>query len=329
MADDPNVAKPALGQAVHEPTETHVGRGDTLGVEVGMPLAPGQDTKPEVQREKDHGLEMEVGPDAAKFTRVDTNDPSKTVQLDKDGKPIPVTPEAAAPAAAAAAAVAADGAPALPTVAFDVAKPEAVEAFTKAYVNPDGKFNLQALSADWQRNAKANPDGTFTGGLTEDTYKFLETKGIDRATAKAVEAGQVAIIQQKRTAVFALAGGEQSYAAALKWATEGKGYDAAARAKFNQDLNAGGASQKDAVDLLMQRYAKANPTPRRASPAKSAADAANSSGASDLPAGVKPYNNLKEYTADFRKATASNDQALLNLSRARLRASPFYQGQQK
>lgn len=335
MATEPT-AKPAqgstyatMGQPQHEAPDTASGRLSALSVDLGMPLEKGQ-TKAPIHKEPDHGLEVNIQDGAGTLKRVDTSKEGEPVKLGADGKPVvptaapdpnaaPVVPDPNAATQQAATV----GLPKLEP--FDAAKPETVEAYTKAFAGPEGKgVNMANLSADWQANAKVDPKtGAITGSLSEDTYKFLETQGLDRATIKAVEAGQVAQMVVQRNAVFQLAGGQEKYAAAINWAKAG-GYDEAGRAKFNADLNAGGAAQKDAIDLLMQRHGAANPTRRQVSPTRTTADAgANPPAAS----GVQPYANYAAYQADLRKARATNDQALLDTSRARLKASTWHTGE--
>lgn len=317
MADTPQQRAP-MGQPAHTAPETSVGRQSHVGVELGIPLEHGQTAAP-VHREPDHGLEVNIEGTDASLTRVDSSAEPKAVKLDADGKPIPAevaateetTQEGAAPAA-------------LPD--FDAAKPETVEAYDKAFLGADGKsFNMAALSADWAKNATMDAKtGDFSGGLSEGTMKFLESRGIDRETVKSVEAGQVARIKLDRQEVFTQAGGAEKYNAAIEWARTG-GYDAAGAAKFNTDLNAGGAARKDAVDLLMQRFSKANPARRAVTPARTTANAAAPAGGPQ--GGAQPYTNYQEYQADLRKARQTNDQALLNATRARLKVSPWHSGQ--
>lgn len=327
MADTP-AEKPraydTMGQPAHPAPETSSGRLSNLSMDLGTELPKGQ-LKPTVHKEPDHGLETNIEGGNATLKRIDTSNESEPIKLGPDGKPVATDP-LAEPAVkdpateAPAEAVAGDAPVALPE--FDAAKPETVEAYTKSFVGADGKsFNMANLSADWQKNAKVAADGTITGNLSEGVYKFLESKGIDRETVRSVEAGQVARLTADRNAVFTQAGGEAPYNAAIKWAREG-GYTKEAAAKFNTDLNAGGAARKDAVDLLMQRHTTANPPARRVSPAKSTADAASPAGGPT--GGVQPYANYAEYQTDLRKARSTNDQVLLDATRARLKVSPWY-----
>jgi hypothetical protein len=316
-----------MGQPAHEAPETSVGRQSSLGVDLGIPLGDGQQ-KPPVQREQDHGLEVNIEGNNANLNRVDTSGDGKDVKLGDDGKPLPQDDDPNKKPPEEGDEKAPEAGPLGDLPDFDAAKPETVQAYEKAFVNPDGKsFNLPNLSADWQKNLKVDAKtGEFSGNLSENTYKFLETKGIDRETVRAVEAGQIARIKMDRAEVFSMAGGQEKYLAAVEWARKG-GLDAAATKKFNEDLNAGGALRKDAVDLLMMRHSRANPQGRRATPQRTTG--ANASVGNGEPSGAKPYTNYAEYQADLRAARKSNDQAKLNESRARLRASPWYSGNQK
>lgn len=314
MADTPAApARPGMNLTpAHEAPETSVGRKSAVGVELGIPLEQGQQ-KPTVQREPDHGLSIDTE-NKGVVTKVDSSEPGDAPKLDADGKPLPAEEEAAETVETETGVL-----PALP--AFDATKPEAVEAYTKAFTAADGSFNMAALSTDWSKNAKVDPKtGDISGALSEDTYKFLETKGIDRATAKRVEEGQTALLTQQRQSVFTLAGGAEKYNAAVEWARSG-GYSDEAKKKFNTDLNAGGAAQKDAIDLLMNRYGTANPTrqQRQVSPKRSTAEAASGGGQGN--SGVQPYETYADYQKDLREARSTSNQAKLDSTRARFAAS--------
>lgn len=305
--------RPALGQPSLGAPETSVGRQAALGVSLGMPVPAG--TKgPAVEREPDHGRSVELDGGKAVLGEADVD--GSTVAGDGEAPPV----DGGDPAEAAKEGDEVAAEVALPE--FDATKPEVIEAYGKAYLKDDGKtFNMAALSADWNKNAKVDDKtGGLVGSLSEGTYAFLETKGIDRDTVKQVEAAQVAKITLDRQVVFTKAGGEEKYNAALQWARE-KGYNDAAKAKFNTDLDAGGAARDDAIDLLMQRYTRANPAPRRASPAHTAANAGNPPGGQGGNGGVKPYDSYGEYQADIRKARAEGDEKLLADTRRRFAAS--------
>lgn len=344
MAQDDNkdTKKPPahrpMGQPGQAQPDVSVGRGVGIGTELGMPLPKGQ-TKPSVEREPDSGRSVVLDGQTAALSEANKGG-ERDVELDKDGKPVA---DKDAPAEEAEGAdkgadkeTPAEGdekveAPekveALP--AWDAEKPEVVEAYGKRYLNKDGKFDMAALSADWQANAKLDAKGNVEGGLSEGTYAFLETKGISKEMVKSVEQAQMARLTLDRQSVFTQAGGEERYKAAVEWAKE-KGYNDEGKAEFNAALDAGGAKRADAVDLLMQRYDKANPAPRRKSPAKTAADASNPGGGQGGgDGGAKPYDTYAEYQADLRKAQAEGNQALLDENRARLKASPWYGSKNK
>lgn len=318
MADTPAapLSRMPTGHPGMGAPETHVGRQSSIGVDLGIPEKEGQQRNA-VEREPDHGLGITIDGKDASIQRVDSSQEKPAGQEGdqptREGEEAPAKPDEQGTL------------PALP--AFDPAKPEAVEAYDKAFLGNEGKgFNMAALSADWSKNVKLDPKtGDFDGGLSEDTYKWLETKGIDRATAETIQAGQVAAIKLQRQEVFSLAGGQEKYQAAVAWAQAGS-YTPEQRQQFNAALNAGGAQRSDAVDLLMNRYDKANPARRPASPARTMGDRAVPAGGTGNEGGAKPYANYSEYQADLRKARTTNDQALLNQTRARLKASPFYSG---
>jgi hypothetical protein len=297
------------------PTETSTGRSANLGVELGMPLPEGQ--KPKVTREADRGLTAQFDQGGMTVEAANPDAPTAAeaggdgTQTGGEQQPDAETPEAT-------------GAPeALPE--FDAEKPEAVEAYTKAYVKEDGSLNQENLSAAWMKNAQVDPKtGAISGSLTEGDYAFLATKGISKEMAKSVEAGQVARLTMDRQAVFAKAGGAEKYEAAREWARKG-GYNADAQAKFNTDLNAGGALRDDAIDLLMQRYGRANPAPRRKSPEVSAAEAGNPAGSGGNGGASQGYADYAAYQAAFRASQRGERGAEpIATVRAKLRASPWY-----
>ena len=156
----------------------------------------------------------------------------------------------------------------------------------------------------------------------EATYAYLASKGFSKETIKRIEAGEVASQRERIRGIFEVAGGPDKYREAQAWAKEN--YSPEQRARYNRDINSADPSaQKDAVDLMMTRYAKAHPQGRKVAPGRSVGD--NGGGAAGG-SGAKPYENHAEYQKDLRKARSEGNQALLNECRARLRASSWYTG---
>ncbi len=310
MADEA-AKRPVMGQPGALPPETSVGRQGSLGVELGMPLKEGE--KPKVEREPDHGLTAQFDQGGVSVKAGDPEEKPEGAgtqpenpEADPEKKPEGETGQAE------------------PLPDFDAEKPEVVEAYTKAYVKEDGSLNEGALTNAWMANAKVDPKtGDISGSLTENDYKFLASKGISKEMAKQVEAGQVAKLQMDRQVVFTKAGGAEKYNAAIAWA-RGGGYNDAAKAKFNADLDAGGATRDDAIDLLMQRYGKANPAPRRRVPEVSAAQAGNAPGGGQGGA-QQGYPSYAHYQAELRASRSGREGApSMETVRAKLKASPWY-----
>lgn len=201
---------------------------------------------------------------------------------------------------------------------FNPEDPTSVQTFESRFTTNDGGYNMETLSQDFFAN-----NGQ---GLSEGTYKWLESRGIDRTTAKAVEAGQLALANQGSNAVFTRVGGEAQYRAAIDWA-KGGGYTPAQRKAYNDALNAGGERANDAIDALMARARKANPggfrvPPVRQTPGRSAANAGG--GGSPASTAVEKYASYADYSRDLRRARKENNQALFDLTRRRGKASGFY-----
>jgi hypothetical protein len=215
---------------------------------------------------------------------------------------------------------------------FDPTKPEVVKAYDARYLSEDGKaFNEDALGKEWVANTKdGNPE---TGHLSESTYKWFETKGIPRAAVKQHEAGVLALQKVKAAEIITQAGGAEQYQAAVAWAREG-GYPKDAAAKFNAAINGNDvAARKDAVDLLMSRFQKANPGRRAQGPKRTTGSAGNPPGGSQGGGAAQGYESQQEYQTAFRAAINANngrgDQKALDETRRRLRASKWYGGNKK
>lgn len=203
--------------------------------------------------------------------------------------------------------------PALPD--FNPEDPATVQAYDTAFTAEGGKgYNFAALSADFYKN---NGEG-----LSEGTYKWLESRGVDRATAKAIEEGQKALAGSGAQAIFARAGGEANYRGAIEWA-KGGGYTAEQRKAFNAALDAGGETASMAVDALMARAQKGGfRSQRRQQPERTTA-AAGGGSAPAAPA-VQPFASYADYQAALREAKRNNNQEAFDTVRKRGKASGFY-----
>jgi hypothetical protein len=143
---------------------------------------------------------------------------------------------------------------------FDAEDPDVVAKFDSRYLTEAGTIDAQgSLSAEYFANVAKGVDG-----LNEATYAYLETKGVDRATVKQIEAMKATEAAAADKGVVAedlklmtAAGGAEPLAEAIKWGKEG-GYDKAAQDRFNKVMKGKDFDAKqDAVDALMARFGKA------------------------------------------------------------------------
>jgi hypothetical protein len=164
------------------------------------------------------------------------------------------------------------------------------------------------------------------GGLPDGTRKYITEKyGIDNATIDAVIRGQIANTMVERDSLFKLAGGADKYAAAIEWATAGGGYTQAQKDAFNAALDKGGQARADAVEALMARAAKANPSGfpqarKGVSPQRTTSSAGSPGTAGDT-SGLKPFESKAEWSAAYRKAKADGDQQAFDEVRKRYEIS--------
>ncbi|MEW6121291.1 MAG: hypothetical protein AB1698_01660 [Pseudomonadota bacterium] len=206
--------------------------------------------------------------------------------------------------------------------------PENPEKFDAAYFTKDGNLDISRLSAEYDANAAKGED---KAGLNEETYKFLQDRlGLTKDDIKAIEAGQVALRNQRNEAIYAQAGGKERLDAAIKWGKEG-GYTEAQRKRFTDTMNSGDRqAQEDAIEALMGRYDRAHGNGRRvpagrprrpSSPERSATQGSPSATAK---AG---YATRDEWVKDYREARESGDPARLAEVDAKMRRSPvLFQG---
>jgi hypothetical protein len=189
---------------------------------------------------------------------------------------------------------------------FDPEDPEVVAAFDAKYTLESGELDTEgALTAEYWANVEAGKDG-----LNDATYEYLASKGISKATVKQVEAmaqtqkdAEQASVKSQDFKLFEIAGGADKLQAALKWGKEG-GYTEAQQKRFNEitkgkDLEA----KEEAVEALMARYRKANPTPKPKVPARDA-----TKGQATKAAAVKPFASREEMRK-VRDSIAEGDKA--------------------
>jgi len=80
--------------------------------------------------------------------------------------------------------------------------------------------------------SKLNDEYAQAGELSEDTYKALEAKGIDKKTVDAYIAGQEALAQQEVAKLHQSVGGEEEFTSMIEWAADN--LSDADKAKFNK-----------------------------------------------------------------------------------------------
>ncbi len=195
---------------------------------------------------------------------------------------------------------------------FDADNADTVAEYDAVFLTDTGAPNLAQFSQDF-----------FKGGekLSDNHYAYLASKGYDKATVDEVIAGQLARRDTAQQAIVQRAGGKANLESAVKWGATG-GYTPAQKARFNQAMQSSDPEVvAEAVDALMLRY-RQTPAGRRANPVRTVAG--NAGGGGSAPSGVQPYASHAEWQADIRKARAEGNQALLDQSRRRLKASPWY-----
>ncbi|WP_266031218.1 hypothetical protein [Brucella intermedia] len=202
---------------------------------------------------------------------------------------------------------------------FDPDDPDVVAKYESRYVK-NGEIDADgALSAEFFANAEKGVEG-----LNEETYKFLESKGISKATVKRIEAmaaterdAQTNSVQAQDFKLFDLAGGSDQLQTALQWGKAG-GYSEAQQKRFNDILKGSDYEAKaEAVEALMSRYNKANPKKRPEVPARDA-----TKGQAKTTQGVKGFESREE-ARKFRNGLRDTDTRGWEAYRKRLAASKF------
>jgi hypothetical protein len=243
-----------------------------------------------------------------------------------------------------------DDKPYEPLPDFDPANEEVAAKYDERFLSSDEEgaqvLNTAAI-ADEIRANMAKAEGA-TERPNEGTYKWLKEKlGITRDMVDAHIEGEKAKFVQAKEAMDAVTGGEEVWAQKLAWASskDGKpgGYTKEQVDRFNAAMAKGGAEAAEQIELLNERYAKANPgtaTPakkpgigvrRPASPAKSATTGANtqSGGAPS----AKPFPDKAAYDKELATIRAMKPGAEQDAKHRELRArtavSPWWKAQQK
>lgn len=208
---------------------------------------------------------------------------------------------------------------------------EVIKAYKDAYA-PNGELNIHRLSDEFW--AGGDPKANIPGTLKEDTYAFLEkTYGLKKADVKDIEAGLVLKHQGETEKVLAVAGGAEGFNAALAWAKSG-GYSKDQLARFEKLSNSKDlADRQEAVELLAERFKKANPAPERESRRQLKPERTVDPKAEQTPTrtktGPKPFESKEAWMTELDKARNSNNPDDFRAVRARLLVSPWYQKQSR
>ncbi|MCA2979542.1 MAG: hypothetical protein INH37_14800 [Myxococcaceae bacterium] len=154
----------------------------------------------------------------------------------------------------------------------------------------------KALDAKGLDYASFSSEYAEKGELSADSYAKLEKAGIPRSMVDAYIAGQQALVQNQRSEVFKVAGGEEAYAEAVNWAKTNM--TQAEKDAFNAVVNGGDLNAtKLAVQGLMARYRAAE------------GNEPNLMGGDTSTVGSEGYSSWAEVKADMAKPEYSNDPA--------------------
>lgn len=227
---------------------------------------------------------------------------------------------------------------------------EARAKYEAAYFKDDGELNLQRLNDEFYASLEKAGGDISKAGVSEGTRKFLKAiTGISEAGLRDIEVSLYERNKAQAEAVFSKVGGKEAVQEAVKWATEGKGYTPEQVARYERAMKSGGEDRDDALELLMDRYTKANPQPAstqlrprrqyRGGPQRDATSraAGGNSKAGDV------FQNMEEYSAAYAPAYAKLAEAkrsgvdadiakatsTLEYLDRKVRRSPFYNKQNK
>lgn len=218
-------------------------------------------------------------------------------------------------------------------------------------------LNREAI-ADEIRANMAKAEGA-SERPNEGTYKYLKDKlGITKDLVDAAIEGEKAKFTAAKQAMDEVTGGEEAWNAKLAWASTSKdkdgkdiigGYTKEQVARFNAAMKEGGEAAREQIELLNERYAKANPGKgaaaiaiekkipgigvqqrRPASPAKSTTSGANTLGGAGA---VKPFDTKEDYNKELANVRAMRPGAEQDAKhrelRARTQVSPWWKAQQR
>lgn len=181
------------------------------------------------------------------------------------------------------------------TSAANAAKVESVES----------KVDIPALEAEWAEN---------NGELSEKTLKELEAKGITGEMVSEYIEGRMSKVSNYERSLSEHVGGNDNLKTLLDWAA--KHYTDEQVKRFNGAVgnmkDPDGA--KEALDVLLARYEKAN---GRSAPSVTAKSEVNT------PAGVTPISDMKELVSlQSDPRYKKGDTKFINEVKARIAASP-------
>ena len=163
-------------------------------------------------------------------------------------------------------------------------------------------------SEAFQSINQATEEFMEAGTLSDETFKSLEGSGLPRELVESYIAGQQAIAESQTSAVYEIAGGQESYTAMAEWATES--LDEASLDAFNQIVETGTIDQaKVAVQGLYAQY-------QSASGAAPKLVQGNTSGNA-----VAPFGSSKQVSMAMRDPRYNSDPAYRNEVQRRLAIS--------
>lgn len=280
--------------------EASVSDNSTVSLDMGNPLAPREEGKLKATTSADKGIVKDLTfPDAED----EGEDDASVTELEEDVDGTDGEPQEDAEGDLGA---------------YDPEKPEAFDA---AYFTPEGQLNMERLSAEFFANAEKG-----TQGLNAATYDYLQDRlGLTKEQIKAVEAGQVALNEQRDSKLFERAGGKERLQAAVAWGKEG-GYNEAQRQRFNTVMKSNDPEAiADAIDALMVRFDAASGKPRpKGPPRRPSAPARSATEGTPAAAQGGGFANYEAYQAAFREANAKKDQKAIAEVRKKLSLSPWF-----
>lgn len=151
-----------------------------------------------------------------------------------------------------------------------------------------------------------NQEYADNGELSADTYKSLESKGIDKATVDAYIAGQEALAQQNVARLQASIGGEAEFNSMVEWAADN--LSEAEKATFNKAVSSEDMAEFAIKGLYARYRAEAAPRLLDGSP-----NGATTTG----------YQSYKEMTRDMANPLYKTDAAYRKSVEQKIARSKF------